>query len=221
MIYSDKTLKNCKVKNCSNKSYIRKYCNKHYLQIKRYGKIFSRTSHDRNDILDKGTHYELVIRNRSQKIIAYSKFSKESLSKVKEYTWCLSHFTYIVTRHNNKLLSMSRILMNAPKNKYVDHANHNTLDNRLENLRIVTAVENGWNKVKRLNTSSIYKGVSKVELKKRNKWESRIKFKGKDIIFGRFDKEIHAAMVYDIWAKDLFGKYAYTNFKSINSQEFK
>ena len=35
---------------------------------------------------------------------------------------------------------------------------------------------------------------------------------GKQMFIGYFDQEHYAAMAYDIWAKDLFGKHAYLNF---------
>src|SRR5690349_19592242 len=41
-----------------------------------------------------------------------------------------------------------------------DHINHDGLDNRRENLRSVTAAQNGWNTRSSRGTSSKYKGVS-------------------------------------------------------------
>ena len=63
---------------------------------------------------------------------------------------------------------MNREILNAPPGLLVDHRNHDTLDNRRENLRLATYVENGRNrrKLSRRNKSSKYKGVTFY--KKRN-----------------------------------------------------
>ncbi len=41
---------------------------------------------------------------------------------------------------------MHRLIMDAPKGKYVDHRNHDTLDNRRANLRITTSSGNMMNR---------------------------------------------------------------------------
>lgn len=56
--------------------------------------------------------------------------------------------------------------------------------------------------------TSKYVGVSK----NKNKWESRIKYKGNQIRLGYFDSQEKAAREYDMKAIEIYGKYARTNF---------
>jgi hypothetical protein len=113
-------------------------------------------------------------------------------------------------------IKMHRQVLNAPDDKFVDHINHNGLDNRRVNLRIVTAWQNNLNKRKqKKQSSSRYKGVS---IKKgTGKWISTIHYKGSQIYIGRFDDEEAAARAYDEKAKELFGEYACLNFPSDSS----
>ena len=57
---------------------------------------------------------------------------------------------------------MHRYLLNATTELKVDHINHNRLDNRLENLRLVDDSLNSHNVTKRKGTTSIYIGVYKI-----------------------------------------------------------
>lgn len=53
---------------------------------------------------------------------------------------------YMCNRPVNKpCIKMHRFIMNCPRDKVVDHINHDTLDNRKQNLRIVTQFENNQN----------------------------------------------------------------------------
>jgi hypothetical protein len=114
-------------------------------------------------------------------------------------------------RGSNCNVKMHRQLLNTSAGLFVDHINHNGLDNRRANLRIVEWQENCWNRRKR-NTrcSSQYKGV--MWNKRWRKWEVRIGFNGKNIFIGYFDDEKEAAMAYDAKAKELFGEFAAPNF---------
>jgi hypothetical protein len=106
---------------------------------------------------------------------------------------------------------MHRQLLNVPEGKIVDHINHNGLDNRRANLRIVTIEQNTWNKRKKSgNCSSRYKGVSWQ--KSSGRWKAIIVYRGKWIFIGYFDDEVLAAKAYDAKAQELFGEYAALNF---------
>ncbi len=105
---------------------------------------------------------------------------------------------------------MHRIIMGAQKGQQVDHINHNTLDNRRENLRLCTHTENQHNQKPRTGGSSIYKGVCLY--KDSNKWGARIQINGQSHWLGVFSDEHVAALAYDAAARKLHGDYAYLNF---------
>ena len=107
-------------------------------------------------------------------------------------------------------ISMHRIITNAPKNKQVDHINHNGLDNRRCNLRICTNSQNSQSRRLSLNKTSKYKGV--MWDKRCKKWYVQITCFYKQAYLGRYDNEIEAAKTYDKKAKELFGEFALTNF---------
>ena len=50
--------------------------------------------------------------------------------------------TYVATTQNKKTVYLHRLLTDAPAGMYVDHRNFNGLDNRRQNLRVVTPAEN-------------------------------------------------------------------------------
>lgn len=97
-------------------------------------------------------------------------------------------------KRSTKSIGMHRLILNAPKNKVVDHINHNTLDNRKENLRIVSFRQNRQNL--KINTTSKYSGVCWD--KKLKKWFARIAIAGMMKPIGYFPKEQSAAKAYEM-----------------------
>lgn len=138
----------------------------------------------------------------------------EDYDLVKNYLWYL-HKTnsgfYIRGYKNNKFIYLHRLIMNAKPKQFIDHKNHNTLDNRKINLRCCTIKENGRNVRKTKNkTSSKYKGVT--FFKRDKKWQAKIQVDGRTIHLGYFVQEIDAAVAYDNAAKKYFKTFAKTNF---------
>lgn len=112
--------------------------------------------------------------------------------------------------YNSKRDKLHRYVLgvNDPK-VFVDHINHNKLDNRKENLRICSKQQNNSNKLKQDGKTSPYKGVH-LEAKSA-KWISQITFNYENIFLGRYDSEIQAAIAYNNAAVKYFGEFALLN----------
>lgn len=123
---------------------------------------------------------------------------KDRFINVKRYR---RELMYARIYHQGKMHNFHRLIINAKPGEIVDHINHNGLDNRKENLRIVTHQMNILNSRKNPKTSSKYKGVSWDS--DRNKWSVKIMFNYKTINLGRFDCEDKAAKAYLLARKNL------------------
>lgn len=102
-------------------------------------------------------------------------------------------------------VAMHRVLLWAPPGYEIDHINGNGLDNRLENLRIVTHAQN----IRNMKPRSKYKGVHWNT--KNKKWISQIGINGGRTYLGSFNTQKEAAKAYDQKAKEVFGEYARLN----------
>ena len=86
--------------------------------------------------------------------------------------------------------------------QYIDHINHDGIDNRIDNLRNVSHQENMKNKLQYGNNSSGVTGVSWCNTY--NRWKSRISIDGKRISLGTFT-EFHEAVNARKNAEVLYG----------------
>jgi hypothetical protein len=123
---------------------------------------------------------------------------------------------------NGKTQLLHRYIMSAEKGSFIDHIDHNKLNNSRSNLRVCTKAENRYNVAKAKLTcrgkipSSIYKGVSFDGIV--SKWRSVIFKERKQHYLGWFDSEVFAAEVYDAAAMQLFGEFAFLNFEHSPTQ---
>jgi hypothetical protein len=106
-------------------------------------------------------------------------------------------------------LSLHTLIMDTPPGMVVDHINGDGLDNRRDNLRIVTPEQNHLNKSKRKYASSKFKGVHWDST--RGGWLVKIKRQGAETYLGFFDSETEAALAYNEGAKMIHGEYARLN----------
>ena len=103
------------------------------------------------------------------------------------------------------------LIPDAPMGYVIDHINRIKLDNRRENLRICTPVENSYNKSKPSNSMQKYKGVKAVGIKNPTYTSSVTKNGVMHKIKG-IPTEYEAAKIHDMMADELFGAYASKNF---------
>ena len=105
---------------------------------------------------------------------------KEDYDLVKEYCWNERKDGYIASRKDGKHLSLSIFIMNFPSDGYdVDHINRNKLDNRKENLRIVTQHESVLN---RGLYSTNKTGIEGVQETKYHTWLASLQYSGKKVL---------------------------------------
>ena len=106
-----------------------------------------------------------------------------------------------------KKIKLHRFVIDVPKNKIIDHINHNVLDNRKNNLRICTQNDNAKNKSKQINNTSGRVGVTWD--KQTNKWLAQIQVNGKNIKLGRFKNKEEAIRAREEAELKYFGEYKY------------
>ena len=145
-----------------------------------------------------------VILNNSKKEVLCD---VEEWLKLDKYCWFENKNGYAQTNINNKLFSMSRVIMNPNDNKVVDHINGNTLDNRKSNLRVVTQSENNMNKRIQNNNTSGITGVYFDTYS--NKWRAAIKGRGRKFYLGKYNDINDAIKARKEAEIKYFGEYRY------------
>jgi hypothetical protein len=196
----------CKESWCSTPTRTCGYCAKHYTQYLRYGRTFRYTKADFNEVIDKGTYYELVVIDRAYEEKGRIKIDKEDLATVKLVgRWSLDKDGYAVNSKNGTV-KMHRILLKAKSNEEVDHKKpENKADNRRNNIRIANRSQNNSNKVMHPNNTSGYKGVSWSKGMK--KWVVQVNANKVRNIIGYFNDPEEGYKAYCKAAKKLHGEF--------------
>lgn len=107
---------------------------------------------------------------------------------------------------------LHRVIMNAKNGRkvHIDHINHNTLDNRKCNLRIISASNNlKHRKSRNKNNTSGYRNVTWSS--KENCWIIQLQIEGKRKRFGCFNDVHEAGKVAEEMRQKYYGEYKGSN----------
>lgn len=142
-------------------------------------------------------NYEGIYQVSNLGTVKSLKFGKEKILKQSKRT----NYMYVLLYKNNKTKTFDThqlvaitFLNHIPNRKklVVDHINNNNLDNRLENLQIISQRQNMTKDLK-IGTS---KFVGVYFNKKENKYMSRIYINGKRKYLGLFISDLEASKAY-------------------------
>jgi hypothetical protein len=118
---------------------------------------------------------------------------------------------YAAVRLNRKVYYVHRIIYylitkKDPESHLIDHIDGNTLNNHIENLRLVTNKENQRNRtVINKNNTSGCTGVTWD--KNKRKWLAQISVNNKNKYLGRYETKEEAASAYNEAALIYFGEF--------------
>ena len=131
-----------------------------------------------------------------------------------KYKWCAHEinnkkYVYGRRRINGIHTALHRFVAKAGPDDIVDHINHNTLDNRSCNLRLVNASENAANNTCKRGKSGY---IGTYELPYGGKYKAEIKVNNKCIHIGTYNNAIEAAKAFDAYAYKIRGEFYTYNF---------
>lgn len=142
----------------------------------------------------------------------YILVSEQDYDLVYKHRWNIQKFGntyYAMTKMGGKKVSMHRYILKPEPTLEVDHMNHNGLDNRRENIRVVTKAENMRNRQKTKGNRRRYKGVyfdTRV-----NKWVAFVNSDNKRKYLGQFKTAREAAIAFNEAALKYYGPNTWLN----------
>lgn len=119
------------------------------------------------------------------------------------------HTFYAMCKIGEKKVRLHRFLLNPKSTHQVDHINHNGLDNRRENIRIVTKRQNTANRRKTAGSKRRYKGIH-FDTRSR-KWVAYVNYRKKRKYLGQYQTAREAAEAYNEAALKYYGSTAWLN----------
>ena len=205
-------MSSCKVDGCIKLGKLTKgrryfelgYCGMHYQRFKKGKPLEGAGIRDSRSAIIEGDVAKIPLGVNAKD--GYAIVDRED-AWVDKYNWCLGEKAggYAIGWVSGRNTRMQHLIIEQKPPLVTDHINHDRLDNRRSNLRLVTIQQNAMNS--RPTAGRIYKGVRH----NRDKWNAKLTFDGKSIDGGTFDTIEAAAEGYNRLATKHFGEYAKLN----------
>ena len=207
----------CSVDGCENEAKQKyggdnqPYCGKHLHMMYRHGKIIE---HHRRSPLDYYIENETVhikLYDNYGEYVGETLIDLDDLERVKEFRCALNTDSY-ATINNRDYRFLHKFIMDIKGKEFVvDHINGNKLDNRKQNLRIITNQQNIMNTHNDGRGNNSRKGVSVRKYKSgKIKWRAYIMIDKKQISLGVYDTEEEAIQARIAGEIKYFGEYRRT-----------
>ena len=158
-----------------------------------------------------------TIKNENYSVSSFGRVRNNKTDRImkpfkdKDGYYCLSLYKNGKGKHYkvNRLVGIN-FLLNYDEKPIVDHIDRKEItNNNILNLRWATCSQKIFNKDKRKDNASGFKGV---QIDKRNqKYRARINIKGKQTHLGSFLTAEEASKAYETKAKEIHGEFFYKN----------
>jgi len=204
----------CQVEGCNNKHQAKGYCDRHYRQMRKYGKIFGNPKKlkrgEPNRCIFDGDTCKIELCDKKGNVRDYTIIDVEDYEKVKNFRWSINKKGYVrSSKRGDTRFMLHCLILKLPCNKYPDHIDQNPLNNRKLNLRVCTHQQNCFNQGLSSQNTSGFKGVSRDNLCK--KWKAQIRINNELKYLGNFEKKVDAAIAYNVAATKYCGEFAHLN----------
>ena len=139
----------------------------------------------------------------------------ENFEYLNQWNWHITKRKYSVyairrlksIKKSKEVIYMHRLIMGTPKDREVDHIDHNGLNCQRSNMRNCTRGQNQSNR--RYNNKTGFRGV---HIGSKNSFTAKLEHDGNTYYLGSFKTISDAARAYDKKAVEIFGEYATLNF---------
>jgi len=154
---------------------------------------------------------EIPLKDITGKIVNFALVDEEDYDKVMKYKWHQfkqkNDLIYAISHIDNKKVLMHHFILGKPENNdVIHHRDHNGLNNKRNNIVIVSLAVNNQHNFKSENCKSKYLGVG-YSSKTTKKWSAQ----SSKVNLGLYSEEIEAAKIYDTYVYLKYGKEALTN----------
>lgn len=191
----------CKLSTCEAPVIAKALCRRHYSQVWKHGRIThpGKSVTEPNVMRVIGNIAEIEILNARGEFKGVSLVDPNMIEKISKYKWRIDSRGYVITGESgSNHIKLHRFVIGAQKGEYVDHINHNPLDNRINNLRLCTLKQNARNR-----------WALGVREYKPGRWDARVSTDEGRIWLGSFHTFEEARACYIKAAKKYYGEFAY------------